>query len=191
MAVFPGLGVQFRQCADGIEGEDFLFLGDVALGEGTDLRVHVPAHGVVIRAFRRFARGVGELEEVRKHGRDHVFDSGPPVEDTERFRAIGNPVSTIVAELLDFFLEYHKDEKWGFVGAPLHDPCTIAWLLKPELFTSVERWVGVETQGKYTQGMTVVDYYYLTGNKPNATVMVDVDRQGFVDLLADRLKFYA
>ncbi|HHY1592580.1 TPA: pyrimidine-specific ribonucleoside hydrolase RihA, partial [Escherichia coli] len=34
-------------------------------------------------------------------------------------------------------------------------------------------------------------YYYLTGNKPNSTVMVDVDRQGFVDLLADRLKFYA
>ncbi|MFP1496348.1 nucleoside hydrolase [Escherichia coli] len=62
--------------------------------------------------------------------------ANPPVEDTERFRAIGNPVSTIVAELLDFFLEYHKDEKWGFVGAPLHDPCTIAWLLKPELFTS-------------------------------------------------------
>lgn len=79
----------------------------------------------------------------------------------------------------------------GFVGAPLHDPCTIAWLLKPELFTTVERWVGVETQGKYTQGMTIVDYYYLTDNKPNAIVMVDIDRQGFVDLLADRLKFYA
>lgn len=44
-------------------------------------------------------------------------------------------------------MEYHKDEKWGFVGAPLHDPCTIAWLLKPEIFTTVERWVGVETQG--------------------------------------------
>ena len=135
-----------------------------------------------------------------------VFQSGIPVvmagldvthkaqihrEDTERFRAIGNPVSTIVAELLDFFFEYHKDEKWGFIGAPLHDPCTIAWLLKPELFTTVERWVGVETQGKYTQGMTVVDYYFLSGNKPNATVMVDVDREGFVDLLAERLRYYA
>ncbi|EDW4599250.1 pyrimidine-specific ribonucleoside hydrolase RihA, partial [Salmonella enterica subsp. arizonae] len=134
-----------------------------------------------------------------------VFQSGIPVvmagldvthkaqihtADIERFRAIGNPISTIVAELLDFFLEYHKDEKWGFTGAPLHDPCTIAWLLKAELFTTVERWVGVETQGKYTQGMTVVDYYFLTGNKPNATVMVDVDREGFVDLLAERLKFY-
>lgn len=39
--------------------------------------------------------------------------------------------------------------------------------------------------------MTIVDYYYLTDNKPNAIVMVDIDRQGFVDLLADRLKFYA
>lgn len=135
-----------------------------------------------------------------------VFQSGLPVvmagldvthkaqihvEDIERFRRIGNPISTIVAELLDFFLEYHKDEKWGFVGAPLHDPCTIAWLLKPEMFTTVERWVGVETQGKYTQGMTVVDFYNLTGKQPNATVMFDVDRQAFVDLLAERLAFYA
>ncbi|WP_208896596.1 pyrimidine-specific ribonucleoside hydrolase RihA [Klebsiella grimontii] len=135
-----------------------------------------------------------------------VFQSGLPVvmagldvthkaqihvEDIEHFRRIGNPISTIVAELLDFFLEYHKDEKWGFVGAPLHDPCTIAWLLKPEMFTTVERWVGVETQGKYTQGMTVVDFYNLTGKQPNATVMLDVDRQAFVDLLAERLAFYA
>ncbi|HEM8820912.1 pyrimidine-specific ribonucleoside hydrolase RihA [Raoultella planticola] len=110
--------------------------------------------------------------------------------DIERFRQLGNPVATIVAELLDFFMEYHKDAKWGFTGAPLHDPCTIAWLLKPELFTSVERWVGVETQGKYTQGMTVVDYYFLTGNQPNTTVLLDVDREGFVDLLAERLAFY-
>lgn len=134
-----------------------------------------------------------------------VFQSGIPVVmagldvthraqihdmDIERFRRVGNPVATIVAELLDFFMEYHKDAKWGFTGAPLHDPCTIAWLLKPELFTCVERWVGVETQGKYTQGMTVVDYYFLTGKQPNTTVLLDVDREGFVDLLAKRLAFY-
>ncbi|MCV4872495.1 pyrimidine-specific ribonucleoside hydrolase RihA, partial [Escherichia coli] len=52
-------------------------------------------------------------------------------------------------------------------------------------------WVGVETQGKYTQGMTVVDYYSLTGNKPNTTVMVDIDREAFVDLLAERLPYYS
>ena len=134
-----------------------------------------------------------------------VFQSGIPVVmagldvthraqihglDIERFRQVGNPVATIVAELLDFFMEYHKDAKWGFTGAPLHDPCTIAWLLKPELFTSVERWVGVETQGKYTQGMTVVDYYFLTGKQPNTTVLLDIVRERFVDLLVVRLAFY-
>lgn len=134
-----------------------------------------------------------------------VFQSGIPVVmagldvthraqihglDIERFRQVGNPVATIVAEMLDFFMEYHKDAKWGFTGAPLHDPCTIAWLLKPELFTSVERWVGVETQGKYTQGMTVVDYYFLTGKQPNTTVLLDIDRERFVDLLVERLAFY-
>ncbi|MGS3449121.1 pyrimidine-specific ribonucleoside hydrolase RihA [Klebsiella electrica] len=134
-----------------------------------------------------------------------VFQSGLPIvmagldvthkaqihdQDIARFRQLGNPVATVVAGLLDFFMAYHRDEKWGFVGAPLHDPCTIAWLLKPELFTGVERWVGVETQGKYTQGMTVVDYYFLTDNPPNTTLLLDVDRQGFVDLLAERLAFY-
>jgi pyrimidine-specific ribonucleoside hydrolase len=59
------------------------------------------------------------------------------------------------------------------------------------MFTTVDRWVGVETQGKYTQGMTVVDYYSLTENKPNTTVMVDIDREAFVDLLAERLAYYS
>lgn len=131
-----------------------------------------------------------------------VFQSGLPIvmagldvthraqimsEDIERFRQLGNPVATVVADLLDFFMEYHKQEKWGFQGAPLHDPCTIAWLIKPSMFTCVERWVGVETQGKYTQGMTVVDYYGLTNNAPNTTVMMDIDRQAFVDLLVERV----
>ncbi|MCT9842793.1 pyrimidine-specific ribonucleoside hydrolase RihA [Leclercia adecarboxylata ATCC 23216 = NBRC 102595] len=134
-----------------------------------------------------------------------VFQSGIPVvmagldvthnaqimaEDIERFRAINNPVARTVAELLDFFMEYHKTEKWGFQGAPLHDPCTIAWLLKPEIFTTARRWVGVETQGKYTQGMTVVDYYFLSGNEPNTEIMLNIYRQAFVDLLAERLAFY-
>ena len=131
-----------------------------------------------------------------------VFQSGLPIvmagldvthraqimsEDIEHFRQLDNPVAAVVADLLDFFMEYHKQEKWGFQGAPLHDPCTIAWLIKPSMFTCVERWVGVETQGKYTQGMTVVDYYSLTNNAPNTTVMMDIDRQAFVDLLVERV----
>lgn len=112
-------------------------------------------------------------------------------EDIERIRAITNPIARTVAELLDFFMIYHRDPKWGFIGAPLHDPCTIAWLLCPELFTGIECHVSVETQGQYTVGMTVVDRYRLSPHEPNATVLLGVERQGFIDLLVEQLQAYS
>lgn len=112
-------------------------------------------------------------------------------EDIERIRAITNPIARTVAELLDFFMIYHRDPKWGFVGAPLHDPCTIAWLLRPELFTGIECHVSVETQGQYTVGMTVVDRYRLSPHEPNATVLLGVERQGFINLLVEQLQAYS
>ncbi|MGL4679638.1 MAG: pyrimidine-specific ribonucleoside hydrolase RihA [Plesiomonas shigelloides] len=135
-----------------------------------------------------------------------VFSAGVPItmcgldvthaaqvmdEDIERIRAITNPIARTVAELLDFFMIYHRDPKWGFVGAPLHDPCTIAWLLRPELFTGIECHVSVETQGQYTVGMTVVDRYRLSPHEPNATVLLSVERQGFIDLLVEQLQAYS
>lgn len=136
---------------------------------------------------------------------DMVFRSGIPItlcgldvthqaqvmdEDIERVRAIPNPVARCVAELLDFFMIYHRDPKWGFLGAPLHDPCTIAWLLAPALFNGVDCWVGIETQGTHTVGMTVVDRYGLTGRAANAHVLLGLDREGFIDLLVQRLQAF-
>ena len=136
---------------------------------------------------------------------DMVFKSGIPItmcgldvtheaqvmdEDIERVRAITNPVAQCVAGLLDFFMIYHRDPKWGFAGAPLHDPCTIAWLLAPELFHGVECRVDIETSGKHTVGMTVVDRYGLTGKPANALVLLGLDRPGFIDLLVTRLRAF-
>ena len=136
---------------------------------------------------------------------DMVFKAGIPItmcgldvtheaqvmdEDIARMRAIANPVAQCVAGLLDFFMIYHRDPKWGFAGAPLHDPCTIAWLLAPELFHGVECRVDIETRGEHTVGMTVVDRYGLTGKPANALVLLGLDRPGFIDLLVERLRFF-
>ncbi|MDQ1883509.1 pyrimidine-specific ribonucleoside hydrolase RihA [Aeromonas salmonicida] len=136
---------------------------------------------------------------------DMVFKSGIPItmcgldvtheaqvmdEDIARVRAIANPVARCVAGLLDFFMIYHRDTKWGFAGAPLHDPCTIAWLLAPALFHGVECRVDIETRGLHTTGMTVVDRYQLTGKPANALVLLGLDRPGFIDLLVERLRFF-
>ncbi|MBL0627406.1 pyrimidine-specific ribonucleoside hydrolase RihA [Aeromonas jandaei] len=136
---------------------------------------------------------------------DMVFKSGIPItmcgldvtheaqvmdEDIERVRAITNPVAQCVAGLLDFFMIYHRDPKWGFAGAPLHDPCTIAWLLNPALFHGVECRVDIETRGEHTVGMTVVDRYGLSGKPANALVLLGLDRAGFIDLLVERLRAF-
>ncbi|MFM5293021.1 pyrimidine-specific ribonucleoside hydrolase RihA [Aeromonas veronii] len=136
---------------------------------------------------------------------DMVFKSGIPItmcgldvtheaqvmdEDIARVRAITNPVAQCVAGLLDFFMIYHRDPKWGFAGAPLHDPCTIAWLLAPELFHGVECRVDIETSGEHTVGMTVVDRYGLNGKPANALVLLGLDRPGFIDLLVTRLRAF-
>ncbi|MBH2891518.1 pyrimidine-specific ribonucleoside hydrolase RihA [Serratia marcescens] len=111
-------------------------------------------------------------------------------QDIERIRQIDNPVAQAVAEMLDFYLPLYLSHPRGLPGAAMHDPCTIAWLLAPQLFTGVERWVGVETKGEYTVGMTVVDYFQQTGNAANVEVLTGINREGFIDLLAERVARY-
>lgn len=100
--------------------------------------------------------------------------------------ALPAPLGPALAGWTDFFERFDK-EKYGSEGAPLHDPCTIAWLLKPELFTGRFINVEIETQGHLTLGMTVADWWRVTGRAANAMFMRDVDADGFFGLLTDRL----
>ena len=68
-------------------------------------------------------------------------------------------------------------------GAPLHDPCVIAWLLRPELFTGRAARVTVEFADEATMGRTVVDW----DAPPNATVIEHVDADGLFALLTECL----
>jgi len=91
-----------------------------------------------------------------------------------------------VAEMLDFF-ERHDVEKYGFDGGPLHDPCVVAYLLRPALFRGRKVNVMVETGSELTLGMTVADWWGVTDRPPNVRFMNDVDADGFYDLLTERI----
>lgn len=105
-------------------------------------------------------------------------------------KEIDNPVGQAFYGLLSFFEQYHENPKWGFKGAPLHDPCTIAWLIDPTMFTTDQMNVDVETQGDLTRGETVCDYYQLTGKPVNTEVMLGIDRSRFIKLVMDSLKSF-
>lgn len=102
------------------------------------------------------------------------------------FRAMGTEVGRMVAEWTDFFERFDK-EKYGSEGAPLHDPCTIAWLIRPDLFSGRRINVEIELEGRHTTGMTVADWWRVSGRPANALFMGGVDDAGFYALLTERL----
>ena len=72
-------------------------------------------------------------------------------------------------------------------AAPLHDPTVIAYLIKPELFSGRFINVEIETRSDLTRGMTVADWWGVTGRAPNAMFMGDADADGFFTLLTERV----
>ncbi len=104
----------------------------------------------------------------------------------EAFRQMGTRAGRMVAAWTDFFERFDK-EKYGSEGAPLHDPCTIAYLLAPELFSGRHINVEIETDSELTLGMTVADWWRVTDRPANATFMGDLDAKGYFDLLLDRI----
>ncbi len=102
-------------------------------------------------------------------------------ERLEAIRALGNPISTAAAGMLSFYGQSDL-ARYGLPGAPLHDPCVIAYLLAPQLFTTRKVNIAVETTGEHCLGRTVVDGY---GDSKGSSVQVveTVDAEGFYDLL--------
>lgn len=134
---------------------------------------------------------------------DIVFRSGVPItmsgldvtqralvfpEDFERIRSIGNPVAIVMAEWLNFFYQFHRTK--GYAGAPVHDAVAVTALIKPEILTTEELYIQVEKSGEYCRGMTVADRNGIYGKPPNVTVITDIDRVAFINLLVNAAAFY-
>jgi inosine-uridine nucleoside N-ribohydrolase len=109
--------------------------------------------------------------------------------EREQIRGLGTPVGTMVAGLLDFYGRHHR-ERYGWDGVPLHDPCCVAEVIRPGLIVTKPMDVQVETSSELTLGRTVCDVWGVTGRAPNADVGIDIDRQGFVDIVMECLASY-
>ncbi len=107
----------------------------------------------------------------------------------ERIRAIDNRPARVIAGILDHAAHLGL-LRYGAAGTPLHDPCTIAWLLAPELFAGKLCNISVETASELTMGHTAIDVWEVTGKPPNATWIDTVDAAGVFDLLVDCLHRY-
>ncbi len=101
-------------------------------------------------------------------------------------RAIGNRTGAAVAGLLGFSERFDL-AKYGSIGAPLHDPTVIAYLLRPSLFKGKTINVSIETASPLTLGMTVADWWQITDRPRNVHFLREADDVGFYELLVERL----
>lgn len=104
----------------------------------------------------------------------------------DRLNALGNRTGEAVAQMLHFSERFDL-QKYGSKGAPLHDPCVIAYLLAPHLFEGRHINVEIETASELTAGMTVADYWGVTGRERNVNFLRNGNAEGFYDLLIERL----
>lgn len=114
--------------------------------------------------------------------------------DIQEIRAVGNPVAATMADLLDFFNLTTTVPFWAeedhVEGIHMHDPCAIAYIIDPTLFTVYPMNVQIETSNGLSLGSTVVDYDNIFNKEKNVLVGFDVDLPRFRELTMNTMEYF-
>ncbi|MDH4049570.1 MAG: nucleoside hydrolase [Gammaproteobacteria bacterium] len=199
---------------DALRSADDASITLVPTGPLTNIAAAIQKDPSILAGIRRIVLMGGAMREggntspsaefnilVDPHAAEIVFDCGRPItamgldvthqvlssrERIARIKAVGNRAAEATAGMLEFFSR-HDSTKYGADGAPLHDPCTIAFLLQPELFEGKLCNIAIETRSPLTLGHTAVDFWGVSGRSANATWIYRVNADGFYELLTERL----
>lgn len=134
-----------------------------------------------------------------------IFDSGVTInvfgldvthqvlatdEVINRFKRIDNQIANFVVELLEFFKSTYKTH-FNMDGGPIHDACTILYLLQPDLFTMQHTHIDIEHQSPLTYGTMAVDLNDITHKEKNAYFATAVDVESVWKLMENMLGSYS
>ncbi len=114
----------------------------------------------------------------------HQALATPEVED--KIRALNTECGEFVIGLMAFFRKAYKENQ-GFEHPPVHDPCTVAYLIDPTVVTTKKVPLDVELTGTLTLGMTVADFRAPAPPDCNTQVAVKLDHERFWDLVVDAI----
>lgn len=102
--------------------------------------------------------------------------------------AVGTPRGDVAAAMMTFSQTVEREiVGWPSLsgwGPPVHDPCPVAWVLKPELFTLKPCKIAVETQSELTRGHTAVEFRVDAATAPHLWAAT-VDADGVFDLIVE------
>jgi purine nucleosidase len=138
---------------------------------------------------------------VDPHAAHVVFTSGAPLTMApidctyeailtparlKQLRALCTRAALAAAGMAEFYQRY-GNQRFGTDSYPLHDPCVIGYVLKPEIFGGKKCCVEIEIASPVIMGATVVDWWNVTKRPPNCMVLRDLGRSAFYDLMLERI----
>ena len=143
-----------------------------------EFNIYVDPHA----AHKVFASGV----PVTMAGIDCTYTAQMTPEWLDRLRASGSRAAIEAANLADFFRQY-GGHKFPTEARPIHDACVTGYLLAPEIFEQKQCHVTVDISSPVTIGMTVVDWWHVTGQARNCNVLRRIDPDPFFALMLERI----
>ncbi|MFH4416407.1 MAG: nucleoside hydrolase [Neisseriaceae bacterium] len=99
----------------------------------------------------------------------------------DRLRILANTNGRRIADLLQSYSRYDI-QQFGLEGGALHDPCPVAYLVEPDLFTSKPVFATIEVNQGLMQGAVQVDWYQRLGHLPNVKWVYDLKADAFFEL---------
>jgi purine nucleosidase len=208
VAAEPGHGVDL--IVEGCLDADDEPLTICALGPLTNVGMAIAKEPRITERIREIVWMGGAIDEagnttplaefnayVDPHAAHVVLTSGVPItmfpldvthralmlpDHVEALAARGTAVADAAAGMIRYYERYDID-KYDIPGAPMHDPCVIAYLVDPSLFSGSMRHVAIDSANEPSVGNTFV----VDDGRPNAMVMTDVDADAFFGLIIDRV----
>ena len=124
--------------------------------------------------------------EVVMVGLDLTHQALATDEITTKIQKLGGPVAQFVLDLFVFFRKAYQDSQ-GFDFPPVHDPCTVAYLIDPSIVKTVRVPINIELRGELTVGMTVADFREPAGEGCHTKAATDLDFERFWELVIDSI----
>ena len=174
------LALAFRLAPDILPKVKRIVLMGGALGLGNmtpaaEFNIHVDPHAAAIvfgcgRPIVMMGLGV-TLQAIASH------------EQVARIGALGTATGWAVHGMLT----RPRPGGLGTAGHPMHDPCVIAFLLWPELFSGRDCFVEIETGAGSLRGRSTIDWNGRLKREPNAHVVATVEATTLFERMIERL----
>jgi inosine/uridine nucleosidase len=122
-------------------------------------------------------------------GLNVTYQTQATPERRARIDALNTPIAALVGGWLDFFGGRYR-EVYGLAGPPLHDPCAVAQVIRPGIVRTKPMSVEIDISHGPSYGRTDCDLRGVTGKPANVQVGLEIDADGFYDLLVETLARY-